>query len=362
METNSEDDAWQKAPVSCILDTDIGDAIDDAWALAWIIKSTSLALRLVVSSCGDTGQLVSRAEVAAQILKAGGVEVPVVAGVASFRCQEQHCGSYFPQTETPTRPAEQCEDPLAKMLQVVHEYGSKASPVTIICIGAAQNVAAAYERYGIEFAERVRIVGMYGRSYDPRYKEQSTGWPVYRASDKWVVFNDYNSRGGVPIRKTDHGVGQAMAVATILSAPFAAIDLCSVDLVNSAMKVFPAVASEALCAHRAGPDSEPLVKVILEMDTLYDNKIHELLREDPTYWEDYCHWSEPDQKHVALWDVAVIAAVLQQTPGAHGLPRPRWQPLGVGSSVRVALSWEEGQDGMDGPGRIWRAFADCVAP
>jgi inosine-uridine nucleoside N-ribohydrolase len=52
-------------PIPVILDTDIGGDIDDTWALAMLLKSPELDLKLVVT---DTGNTTYRAGVAAKLL------------------------------------------------------------------------------------------------------------------------------------------------------------------------------------------------------------------------------------------------------------------------------------------------------
>ena len=67
----------KKIPV--ILDTDIGGDIDDTWALALLLKSAELDLKLVVT---DTGNTTYRAAVTAKFLEiAGRTHVPVGIGL-----------------------------------------------------------------------------------------------------------------------------------------------------------------------------------------------------------------------------------------------------------------------------------------
>ena len=67
------------APVPVILDTDIGDDIDDTWALALLLKSPELDLKLVV---GDYGEAQYRARLLAKLLeRAGRTNVPVGIGL-----------------------------------------------------------------------------------------------------------------------------------------------------------------------------------------------------------------------------------------------------------------------------------------
>ena len=68
-----------RMPIPVILDTDIGDDIDDTFALLMLLRSKELDLKLVVTDFGDT---VYRARLAAKLLQAmGRPDVPVGVGV-----------------------------------------------------------------------------------------------------------------------------------------------------------------------------------------------------------------------------------------------------------------------------------------
>ena len=41
-------------PVPVVLDTDIGDDVDDTWALAYLLRCPELELKLVLTASGDT--------------------------------------------------------------------------------------------------------------------------------------------------------------------------------------------------------------------------------------------------------------------------------------------------------------------
>ena len=144
-----------KIPV--ILDTDIGGDIDDTWALAMLLKSPELDVKLVVS---DTGNTTYRAKIAAKMLEtAGRTDVPVGVGVGVH--QNDKTGPQQEWVET-----YQLQDYDGK----VHQDGVKAiidtimdspEPVTLVCIGPVPNVAAALEREP-EIAKNARFVGMHG--------------------------------------------------------------------------------------------------------------------------------------------------------------------------------------------------------
>jgi inosine-uridine nucleoside N-ribohydrolase len=142
-------------PVPVILDTDIGDDIDDTFALLMLLRSRELDLKLVVTDFGDT---VYRARLAAKLLTAfGRKDVPVGVGVR--------------QNEKPGSQAGWLGDyALSSYAGKVHEDGVQAlidtvmkskETVTIIGIGPAPNLEAALQREP-RIALRARFVGMYG--------------------------------------------------------------------------------------------------------------------------------------------------------------------------------------------------------
>ena len=146
------------ARVPVVLDTDIGDDIDDTFALLMLLRSRELDLKLVVTDFGDT---VYRARLAAKLLTAfGRPDVPVGVGVR--------------QNEKPGSQAGWLGDyALASYAGKVHEDGVQAlidtvmkskETVTIVAIGPAPNLEAALQREP-RIAERARFVGMYGSLY-----------------------------------------------------------------------------------------------------------------------------------------------------------------------------------------------------
>ena len=143
----------KKIPI--ILDTDIGGDIDDTWALAMLLKSPELDVKLVVS---DTGNTTYRAKIAAKMLEtAGRTDVPVGVGIH----KDDKTGPQQEWVETYN---------LSNYRGKVHQDGVKAiidtitdspRPVTLACIWPVPNVAAALEREP-EIARNARFVGMHG--------------------------------------------------------------------------------------------------------------------------------------------------------------------------------------------------------
>lgn len=144
----------QKIPV--ILDTDIGTDIDDTWALAMLLKSPEVAIKLVVSDTGDTHY---RARIVARMLEiAGRTDIPVGVGIP------------FPMEKGYTQKPWVADYPLSSYKGAVHEDGVGAiidtimnspEPVTLICIGPVPNIAAALRREPA-IVENARFIGMHG--------------------------------------------------------------------------------------------------------------------------------------------------------------------------------------------------------
>jgi inosine-uridine nucleoside N-ribohydrolase len=142
-------------PIPVILDTDIGDDIDDTWALALLLRSPELDLRLVVS---DYGNARYRARIIAKFLeRAGRTDVHVGIGLR-------------PEDKAGKQSAWVKDYDLARYPGKVHEDGVKAlidtimgspEPVTLICIGPVPNIAEALRREP-RIAQKARFVGMDG--------------------------------------------------------------------------------------------------------------------------------------------------------------------------------------------------------
>lgn len=141
--------------IPVVLDTDIGGDIDDTWALAVLLRSPELDLKLVVT---DTGNTTYRARVAAKLLQvAGRTDVPVGIGIH----QDDGMGPQAPWVEgyvLADYPGAVHQDGVGAMVDTIM---ASAEPVTLVCIGPVPNVAAALEREP-RIAQKARFVGMHG--------------------------------------------------------------------------------------------------------------------------------------------------------------------------------------------------------
>jgi inosine-uridine nucleoside N-ribohydrolase len=152
-----------KSPeIPVILDTDIGDDIDDTWALAMMLKSPELDVKLVSTDFGNT---VYRAKLVAKMLEvAGRTDVPVGIGIR-LNDGVGGQGPWVEDYDLGRYPGTVREDGVQAIVDAI--MGSP-EPVTLICIGPMPNIKAALEREP-RIAEKSRFVGMHGsvrKGYD----------------------------------------------------------------------------------------------------------------------------------------------------------------------------------------------------
>lgn len=146
-------------PQLVVLDTDIGDEIDDAFALALVLRSPELRLLGITTAYGDTE---IRARLVDRYLGAvGRSEIPVTTGVATAH------QSVFTQTAYANQAAERKHPDGVEFL--LRQIRAHPGEITLIAIGPLTNVQAAIERDPATFRKLKRVVLMGGsitRGYD----------------------------------------------------------------------------------------------------------------------------------------------------------------------------------------------------
>jgi len=147
--------------IPIVLDTDIGSDIDDAFALALVLKSPELELRAVTTVSGDTQ---ARARLAAKMLwDAGRKDVPVAAGEPGKKIDISQAawGDGF---SSPSLVSESAVNLLKREVDRGH------GEMVLVAIGPLTNVAAFLQRYPEEKKKIKQIVLMGGsiaRGYYP---------------------------------------------------------------------------------------------------------------------------------------------------------------------------------------------------
>lgn len=143
-------------PVPVILATDIGDDIDDTWALGLLIKSPELRLKLVAT---EFGKAEYRAKLIAKFLQqTGRTDVPIAVGPPDEPHGEGPLAESVKDYPLSSYPGKVHRDGIGAMIDVIMD---SPKPVTLIGIGPMPNVAAALRREP-RIAQKARFVGMDG--------------------------------------------------------------------------------------------------------------------------------------------------------------------------------------------------------
>ncbi|HEX2861571.1 MAG TPA: nucleoside hydrolase, partial [Lacunisphaera sp.] len=123
-------------PIPVLLDTDIGTDIDDAYALAQIVRSPELELLGVTTVSSDA---VARARLAAKLLAvAGHPEIPVYAGISTpiqYMKQVEWAAGF-------TSPALHQSGGVAFLREQIN---ARPGEITLIAVGELTNIAALLE-------------------------------------------------------------------------------------------------------------------------------------------------------------------------------------------------------------------------
>jgi len=156
-------------PQLAILDTDIGDDIDDAFALALVLRSPELRLLGITTAYGDTEL---RARLLDRYLAAvGQADIPVAAGVATAHSNVFTQAAYARQTPD-SEQAKKHPDAVEFLLSQIRAHPGQ---ITLIAIGPLFNIQATIERDPATFRQLKRVVMMGGsiyRGYDGRNGER----------------------------------------------------------------------------------------------------------------------------------------------------------------------------------------------
>lgn len=144
------------ARIPVIYDSDIGDDIDDTWALGFLLRCPELDLKLAV---GDNGKAEYRAKLLAKFLQvAGRSDVPVGLGLEVNPKKSERQAEWIKAYDLAKYPGKVHRDGVQAIIDTVMQ---SPQPVTIIAVGPVQNIAAALQREP-RIAHRARFVGMHG--------------------------------------------------------------------------------------------------------------------------------------------------------------------------------------------------------
>ncbi|MHB8522813.1 MAG: nucleoside hydrolase [Limisphaerales bacterium] len=142
--------------IPVILATDIGDDIDDTWALGFLLKCPELDLKLAVTEYGKSEY---RAKLLAKFLQTTGHgRVPVGIGPDAEPRGGGPQSPWVNDYDLGSYPGKVHPDGVQALIDTIMQSRQR---VTLICIGPMPNVAAALAREP-RIAKRARFVGMAG--------------------------------------------------------------------------------------------------------------------------------------------------------------------------------------------------------
>jgi len=143
------------ARVPVILDTDIGDDIDDTWALLMLLGSPQVDLKLIVTAVDDTE---TKTRLVAKILqRVGRTDVPIGTGVKTSDRKINQL-AWLGDYDLSAYPGTVIKDGVQATIDLVK---SAPNPVTILVIGPQTNLKEALRR-DPSIAANARIVAMAG--------------------------------------------------------------------------------------------------------------------------------------------------------------------------------------------------------
>lgn len=149
--------------VPVIFDTDIGEDIDDVWALVMLLKSADLDVRLITTSWGKAD---SRARSVARLLElAGRSDIPIALGRGGNEDGEHLMQGWIEDYSLEAYRGRVDADGVQAVIDAIE---SSEEPVTYITVGPPDTLAAAIRRRP-SIASKMHYVGMLGsirRGYD----------------------------------------------------------------------------------------------------------------------------------------------------------------------------------------------------
>ena len=181
-------------PEKVIIDTDIGDDIDDAFAVALALRSPELEILGITTTFGDTE---TRAKLLDRFLvEVGRPEIPVAAGVPTTP-KSNFTQRRYAENNRFSKPSH--PDAVGFLLDQIRRNPGQ---ITLIAIGPLVNVGAAIDKDAGTFHKLKRII-MMGGSIKRGYGDLGFGPPT-PPQPEWNILNDILSAqklfaAGVPL-------------------------------------------------------------------------------------------------------------------------------------------------------------------
>ena len=182
-------------PQKIIIDTDIGDDVDDAFAVALALRSPELQILGISTTFGDTE---TRAKLLDRLLgEAGRTDIPVAVGTSNAQIQTGLSQRAYAEGGHFARPSH--PQAVDFILEQIRRYPGE---ITLVTIGPLVNVGALIDKDAVTFRKLRRVVLM-GGSVERGYGDLGYTKP-HGPDAEWNIKNDIPSAqklfaSGVPI-------------------------------------------------------------------------------------------------------------------------------------------------------------------
>jgi len=268
------------APVKMLLDTDIGDDVDDAYALALAAVSPRVQLLGVTTARGATDQ---RAQIAAKLLHAAGrPEVPVMAGIPS----DKGCGPQRAWADDYRSRSIRSGDAIEFLWRAIRRSPGE---VTLVAIGPLTNLGALFQRHPEAARLLRRLVIMGGAAY-VGYNSQPPPVP------EWNIVCD-------------------PAAARIVFASGARVEMAGLDV--TAMLKYDKTYRQKTCAI-----GTPLTDALAALTQLWGNPDPTLFDPMAVAWAMGARFCEAEERRIEVGDDG-MTRIVEGAPNALVLVRPR---------------------------------------
>jgi purine nucleosidase len=148
----------EAAPQKIIIDTDIGDDVDDAFAVGLALQSAEFKIVGITTAWGDTKL---RARLLDRLLKeVGGSDIPVAVGIEKHRSGD----AIFSQARW-AEAGPPAKDHPAAVDFLLEQIRSQPGEITLLAIAPLTNIGAVIDRDPVTFRKLKRVVIMGGSVY-----------------------------------------------------------------------------------------------------------------------------------------------------------------------------------------------------
>jgi len=148
-------DTCRMGKIPVVFDTDIGDDIDDTWALVLLLQSPELDVKLITTAVGNTSK---KAKIVAKILEiAGRTDIPVGIGIRHHKKGHRQ-DAWVKDYKLSSYPGTIYRDGVQAIIDTII---NSPKPIKVFAVGPLPNIAAALEREP-RIVEKAKFVGMHG--------------------------------------------------------------------------------------------------------------------------------------------------------------------------------------------------------